>query len=229
MRATVFLLLSTFTAGAAMAKDAPPAPSTSDVRQLFVGCLQEEQAKASSFFLAHSDMGSIDVAAYGGPDVELGRKLGVEQCLSSVGGKVRRQLTIKTGRAALRTMMVEATYRARFPTPPEWLKQPIAPAQRTFVSTGEKLAVAKQNGKIADCLFRADPVTADQLIRSSVDSQVAVERTAVLMPLLNKCAADNAGNGVNAETLRQFAAEGLWQAVIERDSVAQPAATDGHS
>lgn len=202
-------------------------PSDTDVRDLFAACLATRQAEASSFFLAHSDMGSLDVDAYGGPNVELGRKLGIEQCLTWVGDKTGTQVSIKTGRSALRAIAIEGTYRLRFPQSPIWLEDPAPSKPRTFVSTGEKLTIAQANGIIADCLFAADPKGIDALIRLSSESVEEQALVSTLLPKLEKCKSEHAVPAGKEMSLREFAAEGLWQAAISTAASAEATATNG--
>lgn len=122
---------------------------------------------------------------------------------------------------ALRYMLAEGSYLFNFPDAPPADIAPDSTASapdwnvgRVYVSTGENLGKARFFGDFADCIAAKDPVGADRLLRSEIQSPEERAAAMGMIDALGNCLVAGNELELTPENIRSFAADGMWQRYV---------------
>ena len=190
------------------------------LKNAFKHCYYKNYPERADAFLAQTDPFAIDV-----PDGTVDR-LSLRSYKWSAGCQFEFrptaiQSTISFQPRNLRAMLTEAAYLARFPdaqpagmAPDMTAAAPDWNVGRKYFSEGENLGKARFFGDFSDCIVAKDPVGADRLLRTEMESAEEREAAMAMVDALGACLV--AGNEITLqpENIRSFAADGLWQRYI---------------
>ncbi|AXJ96720.1 MULTISPECIES: hypothetical protein [unclassified Sphingomonas] len=183
------------------------------IRKGFAQCVYRMGAKGAVVrLLTHSDPGTVDLKAAGVSD--LSRSLSMETCLGRELQADQSTLGYKFTPKVLRGMMMEEAYLSTFavlPPRPATMTQAV---DRTFVSTGDALSVARGLAEFADCVVFKDPEHADALLRTVPNSVAEKTAARALAPALGSCLTAGQTVALNAASIRVFMADGLWNRYV---------------
>ncbi len=178
----------------------------------FADCIYDRNRNQVHAFFAASDPVTIDFESLGLiSERRFQTAFGMGRCMEDVGRSSHTGLMISWSAVSLRLMMMEEAYLDRYPTPPAWLDDEELPVERSYISADEVLGSAMALGTFSDCLATTAPREADALLRTPRRSEAEGAVVQRLVPHLGACLAEGHRLGLEAENVRQFAAEGLWQ------------------
>ncbi|MDE2562227.1 MAG: hypothetical protein KGL48_08260 [Sphingomonadales bacterium] len=217
-------------AGAALAHDDPNRPDdgsqvgtrfkqkpkvTDEARQrlqtnYIALCVQKSVPDRVDWFLRHSDD-----KEYVKPDGShsIGTYLVIDQCLGDTMNGMTLESTFFMSTSSIRGLLSEQAYLAGRPA---YLAAPegaVIPA-RTFVATGDELPVARGLAQFEDCVATTDPANADALLRTKPGTAEENAAARALVPALGACLAKGQTLSFTAQSIRSFAAEGMWQRFV---------------
>jgi hypothetical protein len=122
---------------------------------------------------------------------------------------------------ALRYMMAEGAYLYHYGdaapagmAPDTAAASPTWNVDRHYVSTGEDLGKARFFGDFADCIVAKDPVSADRLVRTEIQSPEERQAAMQLVDALGACLIAGHEFELTPTNIRNFAADGLWQRYV---------------
>ncbi|WP_338465856.1 hypothetical protein RXV95_09745 [Novosphingobium sp. ZN18A2] len=173
-------------------------------------CVQKSVPQRTDWYLRNSDDKSY-VKPKGSHNI--GTFLVVDYCLGDTMIGATKERGLSTSQSAMRGLLAEQAYLANRRTyiapPPD----SVVPA-RTFVATGDDLPIARGLAQFEDCIAMTDPAGADALLRTkpaSIDEDTAAR---ALAPALGKCLPKGQTLSFTAQSVRSFAAEGMWQRFV---------------
>lgn len=136
---------------------------------------------------------------------------------------LKSQMSFNT--RALRYMLAEGSYIFHFPDAPPADIAPDTAASapdwnvdRVYVSTGESRGKARFFGDFADCIVAKDPVGADRLLRTELQSSEERAAAMAMVDALGACLVAGNELELTPENIRSFAADGMWQRYVATPS-----------
>ena len=184
----------------------------------FSNCVQTNKSNQVEFFLRNSD----DLK-YSDRIRDLKKFLALEYCIADGAHALITEVGARFQVQNLRGWLAEQAYKSKHRSMPDAVGLQAPSAARQFFSKGQNLALARARSDFADCIARENLSGADALVRTPWGG--SEERTAsrALAPTLGQCLPEGQSLSLQIESVRMFAAVGLWQQHVET----MPASTKG--
>jgi hypothetical protein len=189
-------------------------------RTAFRHCYYKNFPDRAEAFLAQTDAYSEDIPKGTVDRLSLRANKWSAGCQYDTRATVlKSQMSFNT--RALRYMMAEGSYIFHYPDAPPAGMMPDTTASapdwnvdRNYVSTGEDLGKAHFFGDFADCIVAKDPVGADRLLRTELQSTKERAAAMAMVDALGACLVAGNELELTPENIRSFAADGLWQRYV---------------
>jgi hypothetical protein len=162
--------------------------------------------------LDSSDMLAVDYKSAGIDPRRVREALSLSECLGRATWVTDTDLRMTLQFPALRTMLLEESYRAHNPAGPAWVPAAPSPVRRRFVSTDAALDRAQAIATLSDCIVEAAPREADALVRTQIGSAAQTAGMKPLIPHLSSCVPAGLEVTLDPVQLRAIVADGLWTA-----------------
>ena len=181
------------------------------IRDRYVSCAYGPHKEKIDAYLIGSDPVTANPDDFGIDMKRMTRRHDLRNCFELIGDQV--QASISYTPTAFRYMMLEAAYlRAHEELPADQETRVAAP--RSYVSTGERLELAKSLATLSDCMVAHDAVSADTLLRTRSGTKKETEAAMAMVPALSACITQGQDLKITAANIRSFAAEGMWQRFV---------------
>lgn len=193
------------------------------VKKGFARCLYERNSAKAPILLENSDPMSLDYSKVEMPDDNIGKYLGMANCLGDQADGTQSAIGFRFSPSQLRAMLQEESYLAanrKAPTLPSGSEELV---QRDYVSQGDKLHTARSLGAFADCLTFRDTRNADAILRTTPGSKNEMAAATALAPTLGACLTEGQSLSLTPSSIRGFVADGLWNRYVRN---AKPTAVE---
>ena len=183
------------------------------IRAKMLKCIYEWSPKRLDAFLDSSDPLTVDYVAINLPTKNWIAALHVNTCFErSAEHESDDDLYVSMSDRQFRGWLLPFAYIAHHPTSPSWVSQWPGDPKRRYISTDGALEVAKISGSFSDCVVKAAPLLADQLVRTEASSPEEKSAIKAIVPFLGPCIVAGQTIELKPNNLRVFLADGLWTA-----------------
>lgn len=194
----------------------PAKPEAVDPRQAgsfrkgFARCVYRRFTDKVALYLSNSDPISVDYTKAHVSADRIVRDLGMDDCLGEQMEVMQLAMSLRMVNKNLRPMLQEEDYLEHYKQAPSLPPESAEFIERSYVSSGDDLALAKGFGAFADCVAFRDTAHADAILRTLPGSPEEAAAARSLAPTLGACLIEGQTLSLTPTNVRAFAADGLW-------------------